>query len=104
VTSSWLEEKHRPNIQLHEVPADENRTYATQDILDIYAARIFIFFTDPTGTLVRAGRHVEFGIAVARNIPIFVVGREKENIFHHLSTVTHFDTWEQVKQLLTAMA
>jgi hypothetical protein len=96
-TSSWVKEPHKPTTQMHELTHDEHLTYAVQDVRDITSAHAFVFHTDPTKTIVRGGRHVEFGIAVAMNdVPIYVVGMEEENIFHHLPQVTHFQTWEQV--------
>jgi nucleoside 2-deoxyribosyltransferase len=104
VTSSWLDEPHAPNTQMHEVTPAEHRQYALQDVKDVAAANVVVFHTDPTKTLIRAGRHVEFGIAVglglSRALPIFVVGDERENIFHYLPQVTHFYSWESVKELL----
>jgi nucleoside 2-deoxyribosyltransferase len=104
VTSSWLEETHAPNVQMHELTHEEHLQYAYRDIKDVQAAKIFVFFTDPTKTLVRGGRHVEFGIAVERGMPIYVVGEERENIFHHLPKVIHFKRWENVRDLLIHLA
>lgn len=99
VTSSWLDEPHKPTTQMHELTHEEHLVYAEQDVLDVFAADAMMFFTDPTKTIVRAGRHVEFGMVIAINklrgeMPIFVVGTEYENIFHHLPNVHHFATWE----------
>jgi hypothetical protein len=43
----------------------------------------------------RAGRHVEFGYALAREKRMIVVGDVKENIFHYLPQVKHFATFEE---------
>jgi hypothetical protein len=89
---------------MHELTHEEHQGYARQDVLDVAAADVFIFQTDPTKTIVRAGRHVEFGIAVGialtRTMPIYVVGEDYENIFHHLPQVTHFATWEEAMAAL----
>ena len=106
-TSSWVKEPHKPTTQMHELTHEEHQTYALQDVRDVAYADALVFHTDPTKTIVRGGRHVEFGmmvgISMARNHifhdrsrPIYVVGTEQENIFHHLPQVTHFQTWEQV--------
>ncbi len=100
VTSSWLEEIHDPSIQMKDLTHKEHLQYALQDIKDVQAAEILILFTDPTKSIVRAGRHVEFGIAVQRRIPIYVVGKEYENIFHHLPRVIHFTAWEGLRDWL----
>lgn len=108
VTSSWLEEPYKPTIEVHEIPADQNRRYAMQDVNDVVAAHILVLFTDPTKTIFRAGRHVEFGIALgigrSRPFPIFVVGEEYENIFHHMPQVYHFTTWEEARTRLVELA
>ena len=104
VTSSWLDEPHKPTTQMHELTHEEHQQYANQDVKDVQAADILVFFTDPTGSIVRGGRHVEFGIALERRMPIFVIGNQRENIFHHMPGVMHFDSWEKVRDLLIAMA
>lgn len=107
VTSSWLQEPHKPSTQMHELSHEEHLGYAKQDIKDIFAADAMIFFTDPTQTIVRAGRHVEFGMVLAMNFmtakkrPIFVVGSDFENIFHHMPNVYHFDEWELALDAVT---
>ena len=96
-TSSWVKEPHKPTTQMHELTHDEHQAYAVQDVRDVTSAHTLVFHTDQTKTIVRGGRHVEFGIAVAMGqMPIYVVGLEEENIFHHLPQVTHFLTWEHV--------
>lgn len=108
VTSRWLEEPHKPATQLNELTHEEHRAYATQDIEDVIAADVMVFFTDQTKAIVRAGRHVEFGVAVAINklirpMSILVVGSNHENIFHHLEGVRHFQSWTDAKNELFIM-
>lgn len=104
VTSSWLNEPHKPTTQMHELTHEEHQTYAIQDVNDVWAADVLVFQTDPTKTLIRAGRHVEFGIAIGiartRPMPIFVIGDDRENIFHHLPQVTHFSSWGPLRDFL----
>lgn len=101
VTSSWLDEPHEPTIQMPDLPHENHLQYALNDIQDILDADAMIFFTDPTKTIVRAGRHVEFGMVLFWNalcpdlpMPIFVVGLEFENIFHHCPNVRHYEDWD----------
>jgi nucleoside 2-deoxyribosyltransferase len=98
-TASWVNEPHKPTTQMAELTPAEHEVYAIQDVVDVRAADILVFHTDPTKTIVRAGRHVEFGIAIGigltRLMPIFVVGLDAENIFHYLPAVRHFATWEE---------
>lgn len=109
ITSSWLNEPHAPTTQMHELTHEEHQVYAIQDVKDVVTADVLVFQTDPTKTIVRAGRHVEFGIAIAigwlkRPMPIFVVGEDYENIFHHLPQVTHFASWELLRDFLIHLA
>lgn len=101
-TSSWIKERHAPTVQMNELPHEEHQQYAIQDVEDVLAGDALVFHTDPTKTIVRAGRHVEFGMVIMksrmlhRDIPIYVVGLEEENIFHHMPQVKHFATWQEV--------
>jgi len=109
VTSSWLNEPHKPTTQMAELTHEEHQKYAIQDVKDVVAADILVFFTDPTRSIVRGGRHVEFGIMIGLNIarrrmsPIYVVGNQYENIFHHLPNVIHFTDWEPLRNYLLAL-
>lgn len=102
-TSRWLDEPHKPTTQIGDLPDGEFTKYAAQDFQDVVSADVLVFFTDPTKTIVRGGRHVEFGIALASGLPVFVIG-EKENIFHYLPYVTHYENWKQVKNALQQMS
>ena len=109
VTSSWLEEPHKPTTQMNDLTHEQHQQYAIADVKDVVAAQILVFFTDKTKSIIRAGRHVEFGMFIGmravtkKGLPIFVVGDEYENIFHHLPQVNHFKKWEEVRDLLIAM-
>lgn len=110
VTSSWLEEKEAPTAALRDLSPETRRDYAIRDVKDVMDADILVLFTDPTQSIVRQGRTAEMGMFIGRRsanriaLPIFVVGLEMENIFHHLPQVTHFENWEKVRDLLIAMA
>ena len=95
VTSRWLEEPHSPTTQCGDLPDATFRMYANYDLEDIDAADAFLLFAVPPNAapIPRAGRHVEFGYALARRKKIFVVGDVKENIFHYLPQVKHFENF-----------
>jgi hypothetical protein len=105
-TSSWVREPHKPTTQMQDLAHETHQMYAIQDVEDVLSADVLVFHTDPTKTIVRGGRHVEFGMAVMMNrlmnrtVPIYTVGMDEENIFHHLPQVVHFKTWEDVLQRL----
>ena len=93
ITSSWLNEAHAPNTPLDSLTDDVNEKYARADLRDIDRADAFVLFAVPKShvPIPRAGRHVEFGYALAKGMPIYVVGEVKENIFHYLpDKVRHF--------------
>lgn len=111
VTSSWLEEPHKPTVQMSDLTHEQHQQYALNDLRDVMDADAMIFFTDPTKTILRAGRHVEFGMVLAINhilpddpFPIFVVGMEFENIFHHMPNVYHFQEWELALEAIDRFA
>jgi len=101
-TSTWVTEPHDPKIQMSELPPEYHQKYAIQDVQDVRRSDIFVFQTDPSKTIVRGGRHVEFGIFIGLHTnfdgtlrePLFVVGEDRENIFHYLPNVRHFANWE----------
>lgn len=100
VTSRWLDEPDKPTVQLKEQDPSILREYAAHDVDDVATADVMVLWTDPTKTIVRQGRTLESGIALALNIPILVMGLEYENIFHYLPEFQHFETWLQVRNEL----
>ena len=77
---------HRPEL---------GRDFAVDDLLDICQADTMISFTEPPRSAAnRGGRHVEFGIAIAREMNLAVVG-PRENVFHCLPDVTVYATWAE---------
>lgn len=108
VTSQWLNEPHTADTKPTDLPFETNRFYAEQDFMDVVSADVLVLFADHTKSIIRAGRHVEVGIAIGvglqRPFPIFVVGREYENIFHYLPQVHHFDDWNQTLERLLQLS
>ncbi len=98
VTSRWIKGGHQiTDEQLGEsTQADElGRRYADEDLEDLHNADLCIFFTEPPRTTnSRGGRHVEFGIAWAKQIECWIVG-PKENVFHCLPGIQQFETWPE---------
>lgn len=75
--------------------------FANDDWEDVTEADVVISFTEPPrSTANRGGRHVEFGIALARNARVIVVGH-RENIFHWLPSVEFCENWEQALSLVS---
>jgi hypothetical protein len=71
--------------------------FARDDWEDVTGADVVISFTEaPRTAASRGGRHVEYGIALARGARVIVVGH-RENIFHWLPQVEFCLTWEAAK-------
>lgn len=94
VTSRWITGEHE-NKETNPIKKfDESRRFAMDDIIDINKSDVILWFSSNDGqSKGRGGRHVEFGYAIACGIPIFVIGH-RENVFHYLDGVNHFDTIE----------
>ena len=110
VQARWLDGKHQiasngepigeGGEALVEAPdmAEENAElraqFALDDWRDVTSANVVVSFTEPPrSTASRGGRHVEFGMALANGARMVVIGY-RENIFHWLTTVEFFPTWE----------
>lgn len=77
--------------------AELRAKFACDDWEDVTGAEVVVSFTEPPrSNASRGGRHVEFGIALARESRVIVVGY-RENIFHWLPQVEFFDTWEAAR-------
>jgi nucleoside 2-deoxyribosyltransferase len=97
VVASWLDEEHEINAGTTGSapgldPAEVARHAAT-DLDDIERCDVLVLFTaralglDPADVH-SGGRHVETGYALAKDIPVIVVG-EPENVFHRLDHILH---------------
>jgi hypothetical protein len=72
--------------------------FAREDVSDVLGAEIVICFTEPPrSSASRGGRHVEFGLALAKGKFVIVIGH-RENLFCWLPEVAFFPTWEQFKE------
>ncbi len=88
ITSRWIDGSH----ELEQFPTEAERTrLALEGWHDLSRADILIAFSEVPRTpdISRGGRHVEFGLALARSKLVYVVG-PKENVFHYLPVVRHF--------------
>ena len=102
VTSTWLQGEHQLANRYNTAGAVEAATdtvpmvarpFALADYADVWAADIVVSFTEaPRSGASRGGRHVEFGLALAWNKTVLVVG-PRENVFHTLPQVAQFDSW-----------
>ena len=93
VTSRWINGDHQAENDNIEKMAQ----FAQDDWEDIHAADWVISFTEEPRQMSssRGGRHVEHGIALALGKRVIVVGW-RENVFHCLSQVELFESWQEV--------
>ena len=95
VQARWLSGDH----QLEDNGAPVGET-ANQSLEDVNVADIVILFTEPPRSKRnRGGRHVAFGMALANNARVIVVGY-RENIFHWLPCVEFYPTWAAASAVL----
>jgi len=85
VTSRWIEGEHEAKEGRDD--HDLHAQFAREDLEDIDAADAVVMYQpkDIHGQG-RGGRHVEFGYAFARAIPIIIIG-DRENVFNYLEGV-----------------
>lgn len=72
----------------------ERERFAMEDVEDVNAADWTISLTEEPRGNGRGGRHVEFGIAIARGQRLTIIG-PRETVFHHLPEIEHFDNTDQ---------
>lgn len=99
VTSRWIDHhggKYLGSFTVEQLNDDPEYCahIARVDLNDLAAADVVISFTGRGG---KGGRHVEFGLAVARGKRLIVVG-PREHVFHTLSEVHHFETWVRLAE------
>lgn len=97
VTARWLDGEHQIDDTGLSVEAArvERERFAVEDLTDAFDADVLIAFTEPPrSSNSRGGRHVEFGVAIGRGIPVIVVG-PRENVFHCLPGTPVYGTWAQ---------
>lgn len=95
VTSRWIDGDHQiDDAGLSSEAKEEERVrFAQEDLTDLVEADWVISFTEkPRSSNSRGGRHVEFGMAVALEKRVVVIGF-RENVFHCLPQVEFFETW-----------
>ena len=103
VTAQWVvgraEASHHPDRVSGHTEAYE-AIVSVEDLKDVADADCIICFSEqPRSTNTRGGRHVEFGLAVAGEKRIILVG-PRENVFHFLPQVEHFADWAGLREVL----
>ena len=89
--SSWLDEREPLDIQVDDVGPELLQWYALQDVAEILDCDTFVHFQNKNRPNIRGGALVEFGIALANEKKLIVVG-DRTHIFDFMPVVTHFAT------------
>jgi hypothetical protein len=84
VTSRWLDASGEDPEAL--------ALCAGEDLVDIVTADAVVNFTEPPRCNSRGARHCEFGIGLALNKQLIIVG-PREHAFHFLPQVECFASW-----------
>jgi hypothetical protein len=105
VIGTWLDEEtgapESPGLTTvgGGITPDQCREYAIRDLGEVRFSDLLIIDTQDVNP--RGGREVEFGIALAFGVAVWVVG-PKRNVFHYLAQ-GHFETWDEAINELVVM-
>lgn len=103
VTSRWLDGNHEAEDNAFDGGLVDGAQFALEDLRDLRRADIVIAFTEvPRSGHSRGGRHVEFGVAIAMDKHLIVVGH-RENVFYCLPRVDFYKTWPEALKAVRAV-
>ena len=94
-TSNWLNEP--PMLVTAEWENWQLRARANDDAMDISNSEIVVHFTRWPST--SGGRYWELGYGAALGKRLVVIGK-RETVFHYMSNVEQYDTWEEFLKAL----
>ena len=104
VTARWVygrPDASHPDLVTGHTDAYEEKV-SVEDLKDVAGADCIICFSEvPRATNTRGGRHVEFGMAVAWDKRIILVGPQ-ENVFHYLPKVEVYPDWAALRAKLAS--
>ncbi len=87
IVARWIDCDAKFGLGVGAYSDEERRALAVMDEEDVRTADALVLLAEPEGHLVPGGKHVETGMAIALQRPVFVVGR-RENLFHWHPAVT----------------
>lgn len=97
ITSRWVkpDSDHVVPTGMSEQAADaERERFANEDWVDVVTCDAMVSLMEEPRSNGRGGRHVEFGMGLALNKWMWIIG-PRETVFHHLRQVTQCDTVEE---------
>jgi hypothetical protein len=101
VVSTWLDEETAApeavgiNYVVGATP-EQCREYAIRDMGEVRYSDLLILDTSDVNP--RGGREVEYGLALANGLAVWIVG-PRRNVFHYVAQ-RHFATWDEAIELL----
>ena len=104
ITSRWIWGGHEmQDGEDRHAYERRNEEFAIEDIEDLMKADIVLSFTEDlnvkTDRPSKGGRHVEFGMGVALNKRMVVIG-PREHVFHWLPNVEHYGSVNEFLDVL----
>jgi len=98
VQCRWLDGKRQISGDSNVKNASLRAKFAFDDFEDVMSSHCVINFTEPPRSgHSRDGRHIEFGLALANDAFVVVIGH-RDNIFHWLPEVSFYSDWESFKR------
>jgi hypothetical protein len=96
ITSRWIQGNHEiSGISRGNINHKDNERLAREDYYDLLIAEQVICFTELSeSSYSRGGRHVEYGIALALNKRLIIIGH-RENVFYFLPEIPFYETWNE---------
>jgi len=96
VTSRWVEgqPQHFDRDSLEPGNRDAATAHLASSLGDLTTSDAVVSFTEEPGVQTLGGRHVELGVAIAMDKPVFVIG-PVENLFYLLAENSRFDNFGQ---------
>ncbi len=103
ITSRWILGDHQiRDTELNAAASAKRELFAQEDFDDLVEADCTVSFSEEPRTPTRGGRHVEFGIALARMQVVVLIG-QREHVFHCLPMVRQFDDFASSLTYFTTM-
>jgi hypothetical protein len=101
ITSRWIRGNHEiSGISRENISHKDNERLAREDYYDLLIAEQVICFTEPPeSSYSRGGRHVEYGIAMALNKQIIIIGH-RENVFYFLPEIKFYQEWNEALKFI----
>ena len=94
VTSRWLDGEHEAVELGGKATRSDEAEWACADAHDVLRADMLVAFTEADGGGRRGGRHVEFGLAVAWDKDLAIIG-PREHLFHSMCDVQEYGSFAE---------